>query len=98
MHRDVFEHDGACHDLGTQVIAPDVGCYASQGADHLYTWSGEQVDAVSLRQAARQAAAARPERGLDCEAERAAQRIQWRRQQRRRIAADHEQIYRRLLG
>ncbi|WP_223881301.1 glycosyltransferase [Nesterenkonia ebinurensis] len=29
----------ACHDLGTRVIAADVGCYASQGADHLYQWA-----------------------------------------------------------
>ncbi|MGJ9373504.1 glycosyltransferase [Nesterenkonia sp. CF4.4] len=47
----------AAHDLGTTVIAPDVGCYRSQGADFLYRWQDGGLDAASLRRAVHAAAA-----------------------------------------
>lgn len=46
----------AAHDLGTTVIAPDVGCYRSQGADFLYRWHDGHLDTSSLRRAVHAAA------------------------------------------
>ncbi|GAA4921428.1 galactosyltransferase-related protein [Nesterenkonia rhizosphaerae] len=86
----------ACHDLGTTVIAPDVGCYASQGADLTYRWRGEELDVASLRQAVRDAAVAHGRRAEDS-SHRCTKRRQWRTDQRRQIAAVHEDIYRQLL-
>lgn len=85
----------ACHDLGTRVIAPDVGCYASQGADFTYRWSREgasqEPEEGSLR-AALEAAAAAPSdhsaRGWAA----------FRRRQREEIAVAHAEIYRRVVS
>lgn len=88
----------ACHDLGTAVIAPDVGCYASQGADHLFRWQGETLERASLLDAV-QAAAAQASRGRGAdEAQAGRRRRAWRAEQRRWIAAEHERIYRSVLS
>lgn len=90
----------ACHDLGTPVIAPDVGCYASQGADFLYRWDGEDLDVASLREAVRQAAdshAGRADASVSGEAA-GRRRRAWREEQRAEVAAAHEAIYREVLG
>ncbi|GAA1801521.1 glycosyltransferase [Nesterenkonia flava] len=93
----------ACHDLGTPVIAPTVGCYASQGADYVYRWferegQAPELDEYTLRQAVRAAACAWGQGLLRDSAEAGEQRRRWRTHQRRQIAHTHEQIYRRLLG
>lgn len=87
----------ACHDLGTIVIAPDVGCYASQGADHMYQWEGETVDRRSLLQAVESAVRQTAPSGAACAAERARQQRRWRTEQRTHVAAEHERLYRSLL-
>ncbi len=91
----------AAHDLGTPVIAPDVGCYRSQGADHVYRWSQDGVvDEPSLRQAIRDAA----EQPRHIAAEPSGQRTvgesiaTWRRRQRAEIAAAHAEVYRQALS
>lgn len=121
----------AAHDLGTPVIAPDVGCYRSQGADLLYRWREGQLDQRSLRQAvhaaAQQAAShqaashqaaaqqtppeqttpeqATLEQGTAQQSARkpwltqsAQARVDWRREQRRAIAAAHAEVYARALN
>ncbi|WP_022872094.1 glycosyltransferase [Nesterenkonia alba] len=84
----------ACHDLGTTVIAPNVGCYASQGAEFIYRWNSGVLDTASLRSAVRSAAEAA---GVDTP-QQAVARQQARWQQRRDIARRHEEIYREVLG
>ncbi len=80
----------ACHDLGTRVIAPDVGCYASQGADFIYRWAETEPDQESLRAALKAAAASSEHSAADWSA--------FRRAQRRDIAAAHAEIYRRVVS
>ena len=81
----------AAHDVGTPVIAPDVGCYRSQGADFIYSWNDAGLDVPSLRQAVLEAAAAP---GAQAHTDLPA----WRISQRREIAAAHDEIYRRVLS
>jgi hypothetical protein len=38
----------ACHDVGTRVLAPALGCYADQGADAVFTADEDRVDLDSL--------------------------------------------------
>lgn len=100
----------AAHDLGTTVIAPDVGCYRSQGADFLYRWQDSGLDAASLRRAVHAAAA---QAGSQQAASAVpavtsvekpwltptpAARVGWRREQRERIAAAHAEVYARALS
>lgn len=92
----------AGHDLGTRVIAPDVGCYASQGADFTYRWRQEGAGEDSSAQqttpeedsllAALEAAAAAPA----CHSAR--EWAEFRRRQRQEIAAAHAAIYRRVVS
>ncbi|GAA1136197.1 glycosyltransferase [Nesterenkonia lutea] len=91
----------AAHDLGTAVIAPDVGCYRSQGADHLYHWHGEgRLDVPSLQRAIRTAAERPDPTAAQQPARTAAEEstVAWRRRQRHEIAAAHAQVYRRALS
>lgn len=91
----------AAHDLGTAVIAPDVGCYGSQGADHLYTWRADgELDVPSLHRAIRTAAenprrtaAESPEQAVRGESI-----VAWRERQRAEIAAAHAEVYREVLS
>lgn len=91
----------AAHDLGTPVIAPDVGCYRSQGADHVYRWRQDgALDVPSLQQAIR-AAAEQPRRTAADSAGQTAtgeSLVAWRRRQRAEIAAAHAEVYRRVLS
>lgn len=84
----------ACHDFGTRVIAPDVGCYISQGADASYSWTSEYdvwtPDAHSL-----QAAVLNVSSGPE---ERVQEIISRRRRQRNEIAVAHAAIYRSALA
>lgn len=101
----------AAHDLGTTVIAPDVGCYRSQGADFLYRWQDGRLDAASLTRAVQaastQAASTHaagaqsgsyPAGNTPWRAPAAPARQDWREEQRRAIAAAHAQIYARALS
>ncbi|EXF25667.1 hypothetical protein BG28_11300 [Nesterenkonia sp. AN1] len=89
----------AAHDLGTTVIAPDVGCYHSQGADFLYRWQSGGLDAPSLHRAVHAAAESST---ADSETAKPwlapAARLHWRREQRRAIAAAHAEVYARALS
>ncbi|QIG43315.1 glycosyltransferase family 4 protein [Nocardioides anomalus] len=74
----------ACHDVGTPVVAPAVGCYGDQGAAALFALddTGSLTDA--LRRAVGRAGPAGLA-GLDAPA---------RRRQRERLAAEHDRTYR----
>jgi beta-1,4-mannosyltransferase len=77
----------ACRDLGTTVVAPDVGGYADQGAQHTFRVDRHgQLDAASFVAAVRAAVAApRP----------APVPVAVRRDQRDRLAHDHLVVYER---
>lgn len=81
----------ACLDVGTSVVAPDVGHYGEQGADSCYRVVDGAVDEDSLRRSVVHAFATRrlalP--GRDAAARRA---------QRDRIAGDHLAVYRAVTG
>ncbi|AOP52217.1 hypothetical protein BLSMQ_0503 [Brevibacterium aurantiacum] len=85
----------ACHDLGTQVIAPEVGCYRSQGADSSYSWTFDDgvlsPDVDSLQAAVLAAYNRSPQERVD-------ERISRRRRQRNDIATAHTRIYRSALA
>lgn len=81
-----------CHDLGTSVVAPGTGHYATQGADATYAADpdapdGEGADTASVVAAVHHALAARATGlpGLDADA-RHAQRVA--------VARAHETVYR----
>ena len=77
----------ACHDLGTQVVAPSCGYYADQGDVHTYSLDETSYDEDSLVDAIRQAHDhPLPVPGLG---DRAAQR--------RAVARTHEDLYRGLV-
>jgi glycosyltransferase involved in cell wall biosynthesis len=78
----------ACRDLGTAVVAPSCGCYADQGEVFEYRCDEDGLDAASLRRAVARAIEAPPHPIPVAE----------RRTQRERIAAAHEDLYRRLLA
>jgi hypothetical protein len=75
-----------CHDLGTSVVAPATGHYASQGADATYIADGSTVDDGSLVAAVQHALAARAHTlpGLG-----ATERLR----QRHEVAAAHDRAY-----
>jgi beta-1,4-mannosyltransferase len=77
----------ACRDLGTAVVAPDCGCYSDQGPVFGYHCDEGGLDGVGLREAVGRAVESlgAPER-------------EWRRDQRERIAVEHELLYRRVLA
>lgn len=90
----------AAHDLGTAVVAPDVGCYGSQGADYLYNWGQEgELDVPSLQRAIRTAAQdpARTSAESSSQAAHGESLVAWRRRQRAEIAAAHAEVYRQAL-
>ncbi|HEY0279161.1 MAG TPA: hypothetical protein VGC32_12920 [Solirubrobacterales bacterium] len=102
----------ACRDLGTSVVAPDCGCYADQGRGRVFTYhcDEEGFDGGSLRDALATALAWRA-RATDegdpsltnCGEVRSGSpsslaTVVWRRDQRGRIAAAHEGLYRRVLA
>ena len=74
-----------CHDLGTAVLAPDVGHYRDQAP--CLTWTAG--DDASLAAAVARAHRERPRWRADPDQRRA---------QRRRVAASHVDVYRRALG
>lgn len=80
----------ACRDLGTGVVAPDVGHLAEQLGTLTYRWRTDGVHDVSLRaaldRAVVEAAGARTSR-------RVRQRIGWRAAERARVVAGHERVY-----
>jgi hypothetical protein len=83
----------ACRDLGTAVVAPDCGCYGSQG--EVFSFGLDEargLDAESLRDAVRQALAAVSVGAIEPLG--AAHRYR----QRRGIAAAHRRLYERVLG
>lgn len=84
----------ACHDFGTRVIAPDVGCYISQGADASYSWRFENgvwaPDARSLDAAVLSVSSEQEEP--------VAEIVSRRCRQRNEIAAAHAAIYRSALA
>ena len=84
----------ACHDFGTRVIAPDVGCYISQGADASYSWRFENgvwaPDARSLDAAVLSVSSEQEDP--------VAEIVSRRRRQRNEIAAAHAAIYRSALA
>lgn len=75
----------ACHDLGTAVLAPSCGYYAEQAPCLTYGHDERGLDATSVTAAVRRAHTGRPAWRAD-PAQRAAQR--------RRIAAQHAEVYR----
>ncbi len=84
-----------CHDLGTSVVAPSTGHYASQGVEASYPVvedapDGEGADTGSVVAAVHRALAARTAGlpGLDAEE---------RRRQRVRVARTHDAVYREAL-
>lgn len=80
-----------CHDLGTGVVAPEVGFYAEQLACFTYRWHDDgSLDTASLRSALRTAYETRGSHPLISSAE--------RRLQRTKIAAVHERLYRAALA
>jgi beta-1,4-mannosyltransferase len=82
----------ACRDLGTAVVAPSCGCYASQGPVFEYRCDEGGLDAASLRAAVADAVAA-------VEAGRVRPfGAAGRRAQRLKIAAAHERVYERVLA
>lgn len=76
----------ACHDVGTHVVGPDCGHYRGQGAAASFA-----LDDTASLTAALRSVVERPWRlaGGD-----AASRVR----QRTRLAADHERVYRRVVG
>jgi len=78
----------ACRDLGTSVIAPDVGYYADQGRVYTYHLNETELDEASLVDAVRRAHLAGPPDPVP---------IETRAQQRRDLAAAHAAIYEGLL-
>lgn len=79
----------ACHDLGTTVVAPTCGFYAEQAPCLTYGHDESGLDAASLAAAVETAYLDRPQWRAG-QADRA--------EQRRAIAAAHEEIYRSVLG
>ncbi len=79
----------ACRDLGTAVIAPSCGAYASQGAHHVFASDEDGFDPASLRAAVTAAVAAGPPAPVG---------VPERRRQRERIAAGHLEVYRRAMA
>lgn len=77
----------ACRDLQTTVVAPTCGYYADQGPVLSYVHDGDEFDADSLRDAVTGAHRDRPRFGAS---------IDDRRQQRRDVAAAHDELYRSL--
>lgn len=80
----------ACRDLGTAVIAPAVGGYADQGANH--TFAADEVHGLDVEQvtaAVRACAKAGRPNPLTVEV---------RRRQREEVATAHHRLYRRLLA
>ncbi|MBY5161338.1 glycosyltransferase [Salsipaludibacter albus] len=80
----------ACRDLGTAVVAPDVGGYRDQGAHQLFPASEDAgLDVGGLAAAIRRAVVAgRP----------APVPVEVRREQRRWVADAHHRLYRAALG
>jgi beta-1,4-mannosyltransferase len=100
----------ACRDLGTAVVAPSCGCYGDQGPVFVYDCDEDGLDAASLRGAVRRAVdsigAPRRDEGdpslTNCGEVRSGSpsslsTVEWRREQRGRIARVHEALYRRVL-
>jgi beta-1,4-mannosyltransferase len=82
----------ACRDLGTAVVAPSCGCYASQGAVHSFGLDEERgLDPRSLRRALRSAVAEVESDGPEPLGHDA------RLRQRLEIAASHRALYERVL-
>lgn len=79
----------ACRDLGTTVVAPTCGHLVEQGPVLAYTHDGESFDPHSLAAALRTAYDERPGLGAG---------IDERREQRARVAAVHDALYRDLVG
>lgn len=79
----------ACRDLGTAVIAPTCGYFADQAPVGAYRHDEEGYDADSLAAAIRAAHGAPADSGPTAGA---------RRQQRARVAAAHDRVYRSLIG
>lgn len=84
----------ACHDFGTRVIAPNVGCYVSQGADASYSWTRENgvwtPDADSLHSAVLSVSSGQREQVEEL--------VNRRRSERNEIASAHAAIYRSALA
>lgn len=84
----------ACHDFGTRVIAPNVGCYVSQGADASYSWTRENgvwtPDADSLYSAVLSVSSGQREQVEEL--------VNRRRSERNEIGAAHAAIYRSALA
>ena len=79
----------ACRDLQTTVVAPSCGFFAEQGPVLSYVHDDDHFDARSLRDAVTHAYTHRPRLGAG---------IDERRQQRRRVSAAHDTLYRSLLA
>jgi hypothetical protein len=79
----------ACRDLGATVVAPSCGFYAEQGPVLPYVHDESSFDPASLAAAIRTAYESRPRLGAG---------IDERRDQRREVAAAHEDLYRSVLG
>jgi hypothetical protein len=77
-----------CRDLGTAVLAPDVGHYAEQGAVTTYRRTDQGPHVADLERALLH---------LRCRWPRAVTAA-FRRAQRRQIAHAHQQVYRAVLG
>jgi hypothetical protein len=81
----------ACHDVGTRVLAPSLGCYADQGADGVYAADEDAVDTASLARELTRLLAEDPAHLAGLEpADRAAQR--------EALAATHLRLYRELVA
>jgi len=78
-----------CHDLGTAVLAPEIGHYRDQAPCLTYRLAAVGPDQASLTAAVRRAHEERPQWRADPEA---------RLRQRSAIAAAHEEIYARVVG
>lgn len=78
----------ACRDLGTAVVAPSCGYYAEQGPVVGYTHDEDRYDPATLDAAVRALHAVRGDHGVS---------TQYRRRQRRAVAAGHDAVYRAVL-
>ncbi|OQQ32501.1 hypothetical protein A6410_00290 [Prescottella equi] len=80
----------ACHDLGTQVIAPSCGFYHQQNPCETYTFDEERFDTASLQECVQRAYRKRW----------TSPRATWeeRMSERRFLARAHRAIYERALG
>jgi glycosyltransferase involved in cell wall biosynthesis len=79
----------ACRDLGTTVLAPSCGYIAEQGPCVSFRHDESGLDVPSLEAAVRWTYSHRPDFGVDRDV---------RRDQRRRIAEAHRDLYRNLLA